>query len=48
MKQFYVGWTLKRGIIDPPEPLDPENNRKFLLAQYRNEYPEKQERMVWE
>jgi hypothetical protein len=46
--QFYVCYTLKRGIIDPPEPLDEDNNRKVLLAQYRNEYPEKQERTVWE
>jgi len=34
MTRFFLVWSLKRGIIDPPEPLDDAEQRAANLEAY--------------
>jgi hypothetical protein len=40
-------WTLKRGIIDPPEPLEPEHSAWVEDLWWERDHPEESERISY-
>ena len=40
-------WSLKRGILNPPEPLDPEHSEWVERLWWRQDNPEESERISW-